>query len=333
MTKILIDEHDLQAVRRFNSVLARMPRFKIRSRFTPLLIQSLLRVSQLGADSKLVRAGVRVEQRFAEADGLRVPVRLLRPAGPVRGVVLDIHGGGWVIGNPQMNDAQNAAIVAACQVAVVSVDYRLVPRFPLQAAMDDCLAAARWLLAGDIGDFDGLPVFLLGESAGAHLASTVLLRLKDQPALLARVAGAVLYYGVYDLGGTPKVHQAGPATLVLDGPGMAKALCMLTPECSEAERRAAPRSPLYGDLAGMPPALMFGGERDPLLDDTTGMAERWREVADVELHVLPEAPHGFLHFPTPLARIVPARTHAWLRDRISAAQNLLAVTKPCAEPF
>jgi acetyl esterase/lipase len=252
-----------------------------------------------------------------------VPLRVLRPAGAPRAVVLDIHGGGWVIGNARMDDVHNAALVEECQVAVVSVDYRLLTGASLQDAMDDCLAAARWLLgaAPELAGLPaGLPVFMLGESAGAHLAATVLLRLRDDAALFARIAGAVLYYGVYDLAGTPGVHAAGPDTLVLDGPGMAAALRLLTPACSDAERRQPPRSPLYADLHGMPPALLYAGERDPLRDDTMLLAERWRAVASAELHVLPEAPHGFLHFPTPLATLVPARTHAWLRERIDVWQ-------------
>jgi acetyl esterase/lipase len=320
MTKIPIDERTLHKVRRFNRILAWLPRFRIRNRFTPMLVQALLRASQLGADGRMRRRGIRVAQQIAEAGGLRVPVRVLRPPGAVRGVVLDIHGGGWVIGNPRLDDAQNAALVEACGVAVVSADYRLVPRVPLQDAMDDCLAAARWLLAGGAPDLHGLPTFIVGESAGAHLAATVLLRLRDAPTLLARIHGAVLYYGVYDLGGTPRVHQAGPETLVLDGPGMVAALRMLTADCNDIERRQAPRSPLYGKLDGLPPALLFGGERDPLRDDTLHMAARWREVAEVELHVLPEAPHGFIRFPTPLAQLVPARTHAWIRQRIADAR-------------
>ncbi|MGJ9416544.1 alpha/beta hydrolase [Massilia sp. CMS3.1] len=324
MTKIFLDDLALHQVRRFNRMLAHLPRFRVANRIAPLLIQALLRVSQIGADGRLKRRGIRVEQRVAEADGLRVPVRVLRPAGPIRGVVLDIHGGGWVIGNPRLDDALNAALVTACAVAVVSVDYRLVPRAPLQAAMDDCLAAARWLLAGGIPDFDGLPMFILGESAGAHLAATVLLRIKDKPGPQPCFDGAVLYYGVYDLGGTARVHRAGPETLVLDGPGMVDALRMLTPHCSDIERRAPPRSPLYGDLGGLPPALMFGAQRDPLCDDTTRMAARWLEVAEVELHVLPEAPHGFIRFPTPLATVTLARTHAWIRERIAQLQGVAA---------
>lgn len=324
MTDILIDDHALQQVRRFNSKLARLPRFKMRNRFTPVLGQALLRLSQVGADRKLARRGIRVDRLLAAADGLCVPLRVLRPAGPgpVGAVVLDIHGGGWVIGNARMDDLHNAALVEACGVAVVSVDYRLVrPHLAgrsLQDAMDDCLAAARWLLGGGLPEFDGLPAFILGESAGAHLAATVLLRLKNAPALLERIAGAVLYYGVYDLGGSPSVRQAGPETLVLDGPGMVDALRMLTPDCSDEQRRQAPRSPLYGDLSGMPPALMVAGALDPLRDDTLQMAARWKHSAEVELHFVPEAPHGFIHFPTPLATIVPARTHAWLNERIAA---------------
>jgi acetyl esterase/lipase len=324
MTTILLGEADLQAVRRFNRKLARLPRFRIRNRFTPRVGQALLRLSQLGSDRKLRRRGIRPAQLVAAANGLRVPVRVLRPAGAARAVVLDIHGGGWVIGNPRMDDVHNAALVETCQVAVVSVDYRLLIKASLQDAMDDCLAAARWLL-GAAPEFAGLPVFVLGESAGAHLAATVLLRLRDDAALFARIAGAVLYYGVYDLGGTPSVHEAGPDTLVLDGPGLVDALRLLTPGCSEAERRQPPRSPLYGELHGMPPALLYAGERDPLRDDTLLLAARWRTNAAAELHLLPEAPHGFLHFPTPLATLVPARTHAWLRERIGAWQAAPAV--------
>ncbi|KQQ97337.1 alpha/beta hydrolase fold domain-containing protein [Massilia sp. Leaf139] len=318
MTKIVLDDAALQAVLRFNARLARLPRFRIRNRFTPAVAQWLLRAGQLGADGRLARRGIRVERHWAAIDGLRVPLRVLRPAGPVKGVVLDIHGGGWVIGNARMDDRLNAALAAACQVAVASVDYRLLPRVALQGAMDDCLAAARWLLGPGLREFAELPLFILGESAGAHLAATVLLRLKAAAPLPQRIAGAVLYYGVYDLGGSPSVRAAGPETLVLDGPGMVGALRMLTPECGDTERRQAPCSPLYGDLSGLPPALLFAGERDPLRDDSLLMAARWNESGDAELQLLPEAPHGFLHFPTPLSALAQARTHAWIRACIAA---------------
>jgi len=322
-----VDDQVLQDMRAFNRKLARAPRFRFRNRWTPRLAQALLRLSQIGADRGLAHAGIRVERAIAAVDGLRVPVRILRPAGTATGVVLDIHGGGWVIGNACMNDKLNAAMVAACGVAVVSVDYRLATGTPLQGIMDDCLAAARWLLQGGVPDCAGLPVFIVGESAGGHLAAATLLRLQAWPELLRQVAGAVLYYGVYDLAGSASVRDAGPDTLVLDGPGMLPAMRMLTPGMLDAERRRPPLSPLYGDLAGMPPALMFFGERDPLRDDTRLMAARWRETAEVDLVLLPEAPHGVIHFPTGMARRTTAHSHAWLHARLAASAPIFHKTK------
>lgn len=313
MTDVLADAAAIEDAQRFNRKLAWAPRFRIRNRLTPALIQGLLRVGQFNATAKLARRGIQVETRVAGS----VPVRIMRGTQPVTGVVLDFHGGGWVIGNAAMDDDQNAALIEACDVAVVSVDYRLATRAPLADIMADCLAAARWLLGGGMPECDGLPVFVLGESAGGHLAAATLLQLQAWPALLARVKGAILYYGVYDLAGTPSVHSAGPDTLVLHGPGMAAGLRLLTPGLTDDARRVAPLSPLFGDLAGMPPALMFAGTLDPLRDDTIAMAARWRAAAPCEMHLLPECPHGFIRFPTLLAERTVARSHAWLRAQLA----------------
>ncbi|MFC3456885.1 alpha/beta hydrolase fold domain-containing protein [Massilia haematophila] len=321
MTDLPLDAAILEEARRFNRKLAWAPRFRVRNRLMPMLGQGLLRVSQLGAGHRLARAGIRVERRLAAAGRLRVPVRILRPAGPVQAVVLDIHGGGWVIGNACMDDRFNAARVEACAAAVVSVDYRLATGAGIDDIIEDCVVAARWLLDGGLPEYRGLPVFVIGESAGAHLAASALLCLKAWPALLERVAGAVLFYGVYDLAGTPFVHAAGPETLVLHGPSMAASLRLLTPHLDDAGRRRPPLSPLFGDLAGMPPALMFAGERDPLRDDSTQMAARWRQVNEVELHLLPEAPHGFIHFPTRMAGLALARSHAWINAQVARREQ------------
>jgi acetyl esterase/lipase len=313
---LTFDDATLDEAARFNARLARAPRFGTRYRFMPLLVQGLLRLSQVSADGKLRRAGLQVETRMVGLEGVQVKVRIIRPRGPVAGVVLDIHGGGWVVGNAPMNDAFNAAFASRCGLAVVSVDYRLAPRASMHAQMEECLAAARWLLQGGLPDYAGLPVVVVGESAGAHLAAATLQGLRDWPALLAHIAGAVLYYGVYDMAGTDSMRRAGPETLVLDGPRMLAGLRRLTPDLDDAGRRQPPLSPLFGDLAGMPPALMIVGSGDPLLDDTLQMAQRWQQVADVELNVAPEAPHGFIHFSTAMARVTLAHAQAWVRQRI-----------------
>lgn len=312
-----VDAAMLDDLRRFNHKLARAPRVRYRGPFVPMLGQALLRLSQLGADARLRRKGLQVERRLLERDGDRVPVRVLRPAGALRGLVLDIHGGGWVIGNPEMNDAFNAPMARECGVAVVSVDYGLAPRTTIGAMMDQCLLAARWLLEDGLPGAQGLPVIVVGESAGGQLAAATLLRLKTWPALFGRIAGAVLYYGVYDMAGSDSVRQAGPETLVLDGLAMLPGLRLLTPGLDDEGRRRAPLSPLHGDLDGMPPGLLYTGRRDPLRDDTLQMARRWG--AEVELNDLPEAPHGFIHFKVAMGRAACAHTRAWITARLAQA--------------
>ena len=307
-------ERELAQVRAFNKKLAWLPRFKIRNRLTPRLIQALLRAGQLGGDGKLRQHGLTAERKIIDT----VPVRIIRPKGKAKGVVLDFHGGGWVIGNAQMNDNFNIAIVNTCDVAVVSVDYRLAVSTPIEGLLEDCLRATRGIL--NDGEFAGLPVVVVGESAGGHLAAATLLALKSSPELLRRICGALLYYGVYDLTGTPSVRSAPADTLVLDGPGMVEALRLLTPELTDEQRRQPPLSPLYGDFSGFPPALLFAGELDPLRDDTLDITKRWAQSASVEMYLLPSSPHGFIHFPTAIAQGVLAYSRKWISARIEAVK-------------
>jgi acetyl esterase/lipase len=91
----------------------------------------------------------------------------------------------------------------------------------------------------------------------------------------------------------------GERNLVLSTPIMAWFSSLFTPDMSDDERRSPEVSPLYADLRDMPPALFTVGTLDPLLDDSLFMAARWRAAGnDAELRVFPEAPHGFIRFPT-----------------------------------
>lgn len=306
-------ERELAQVREFNKKLAWLPRFRIRNRITPRFIQALLRASQFVSPSLLHKHGLSAERKMIEGGAVPVAVRIIRPKGKAKGVVLDFHGGGWVIGNAQMNDNFNIAIADTCEVVVVSVDYRLAVSTPIEGLLEDCLHATRWLLSDPA--FADLPVVVVGESAGAHLAAATLLALQTSPDLLQRISGALLYYGVYDLTGTPSVRSAPADTLLLDGPGMVAALRLLTPGLSDEERRQPPLSPLYGDFSGFPPALLFAGELDPLRDDTLDIAKRWAVSAPVEMHLLPSCPHGFIHFPTAIAQSVLAYSRQWISAR------------------
>lgn len=315
LTRITLGESDreLAQMRRLNKVLVRLPRFRLPPDLILQGLQGLLKLAPLPS-AKLTWHGVRTEHQTVSVEGAVTSVRILHPAGTPKVVVLDIHGGGWVIGHPRMNDALNLGFTNACDAAVVSIDYRLAPGASLEGQIQDCLVAARWLLDPGNRLFAGLPVIVVGESAGGHLASACLLALKAWPELLQRIQGAVLYYGVYDLTGTPSVRTAGPDTLVLDGPGMVAAMRRLTPGLSDEQRRAPPLSPLYADLDGLPPAVLVVGERDPLLDDTLQMAARWGEIAAIELWVVREAPHGFVHFG--VGKEVIKGVQGWVRSRV-----------------
>jgi acetyl esterase/lipase len=195
----------------------------------------------------------------------------------------------------------------AARVAVVAVDYRLTPAHPHPAGLDDCVAAIRWLAANGERELGAARLVVGGESAGAHLAALALLVLRDGGEI-DTVTAANLAYGVYDLSMTPSARRWGDRRVVVNTADLAFFASQYAPR----ERHRDPAvSPLYADLAGMPPALFTCGALDPLLDDTLFMAARWRAAGSpAELALYPGAPHEFLN----LRDAIPAASAA--RDRM-----------------
>ena len=306
---------------RANAALALMPRLKAdgwRLTAGQWLSSRFGQLAERVTAVQLARRGVRVETlRIPTEDG-GVSVRILNPPGPARGVILDMHGGGWVVGSAGLNDHLNADLAADAGLAIVSVDYRLLsePRGVLmEHALSDCMAAGRWLADNARERFGTDRLFLAGQSAGAHLAALTALALRDEDRLGA-FRGCVLVYGVYDLSGTPSARAAGPETLILNGPTLASDLGRLTPDRDEAGRRAPDISPLRADLHGLPPALFVSGDLDPLRDDSRLMAEAW--PTDADLLQVPLGPHGFIHLGGPLAARALIEIRAWIEGRLAA---------------
>ena len=267
----------------------------------------------------LRRRGVRVETLCISSPDGDVTLRILHPPGPSRGVVLDMHGGGWVVGSAGLNDHLNADLAAEAGLAVVSVDYRLLSETRgvlLQHAIADCAAAGRWLIDHAAARFGTTDVFICGQSAGAHLAALTTMALRDEGRLGA-VRGCVLVYGVYDLSGTPSVRAAGRDALILNGPTLAADLRRLLPDRDEAGRRRPDVSPLHASMRGLPPALFIAGDLDPLRDDSLLMADAWSAAARSELIEIPLAPHGFIHFGGPVARRALKEISGWLDRNVS----------------
>ena len=249
-----------------------------------------------------------------------VPCRVFVPNGPAVAVYLHFHGGGMVMGAPEMNDIGNHDLARRFRVAVVSADYRLAPEHPYPAGPDDGVAVARWLLDHADDEFGSGRLLLGGESAGGYMAAEVLLRIRDELQAVDRVAGANLVFGVYDWGRSPSQRGNRP----MDGPDMLDPAGIdfftdaYMPGRTDEERRAI--SPAFADLRNLPPALMSVGGADHLLDDTLMLAVRWAAAGnEVELFVGPDLPHGFMAFPCAMTDEWARRTFAWFADILGRA--------------
>jgi acetyl esterase/lipase len=310
---------ELVEARRLNSALRFSPRFRATGGLMKLMLQSSMRAGQMMRPHGV--AGVVARDRRVMWNDEALKLRILTvPGASVRGVYVDYHGGGWSIGNAAMDDPVNARIAKECGLAVVSVDYGLMPETKLPKILAQCYAAADWAFAHAQSEFGAGAMVVGGESAGGHLAACTVLNLKATRADFARLKGAVLIYGVYDLSSSPSVRNAARDTLVLHGPSMRRGLGLLAPDRDEAGLRAPDVSPLYADLAGLPPAIMVVGTLDPLIDDSRLLAERWQAAnGDATLLVAPDAPHAFNRFPTRLADRTNGLVRDWIKARLADA--------------
>jgi acetyl esterase/lipase len=232
----------------------------------------------------------------------------------VAGVYMHIHGGGFMLGRADHQDEFLYGISKACQVAVVSVDYRLAPENPYPAAPDDCEAVAAWLVKNSSREFGCDRLVIGGESAGANLSVATLIRMRERHDFRG-FCGAVLSYGGYDMAMTPSVRRWGEKNLILT----TKTIEWFHENYAPAEKLSDPDiSPLYADLSGMPPAVFTVGTLDPLLDDTLFMHMRWLAAGNKsELAVYPGGIHAFNFFPIKLAEKANTRIHDFIIGAMS----------------
>lgn len=232
------------------------------------------------------------ETRASGAFGLR-PVRIYDAHGERKGApgLVYFHGGGWIVGDLDSEDAKLRRLAIESGVRIVSVDYSLAPERKFPGPLDDCVALARSIHAhaADYG-LDPSRLGIGGASAGANLALAAALALKDSGETWLRCM--VLFYGVFDL-----ASDAPSRSLFTDGYGMSAdameffySLYLNSPE-EKADRRA---SPLLDDLGGLPPAYISAAGLDVLRDDSRALAEGLRCAGiSVEYDEAPGVIHGF----------------------------------------
>jgi acetyl esterase/lipase len=222
---------------------------------------------------------------------------LYRPAGGAapRLAVLHLHPGGFILGSPEMSEARNAALVAELGCAVLSVDYRLAPEHPWPAALEDALAAWRWL--GE--EFAAAKTVVLGESAGGGLAASLSHRLlalrRPLPALQA------LIYPMLD----PRSGLEGVASPVFGEHVWTRANNRFAwaAYLGKAKPGAGAAAGLERSVEGLPPTFMLTGALDLFLNEDIDYARRLANAGvPTELHVIAGAYHGFdMAGPSPCA--------------------------------
>jgi epsilon-lactone hydrolase len=206
-------------------------------------------------------------------------------------IVLYLHGGGYLFGSPKTHRQVLIAMAKAFQAPAYGLDYRLAPEHPFPAAVEDAAKAYQWLLARH-PDAD---IVLAGDSAGAGLAIATAVGVRDAGFKLPKAIVAFSPYS--DLAVTGASVEANAKSCAMFTPrGIREAAAMYLAGADARDPRA---SPLYADLAGLPPMLLFASRHEILRDDTLRLAERASAAGvKVELIVRDRLPHVWPVFVT-----------------------------------
>ena len=216
---------------------------------------------------------------YPGADGQDMAYRLYRPATPgPHPVVAYFHGGGWVLGGADSDDALCRDLCNQSNCVVVSADYRHAPEHRFPAAVDDGYAAVRWISdnAETLGGTPG-PIVVAGWSAGANVATVAAQTARDNLAANGDgdgdgpvIAGQVLLHPVTD-------SDMSRPSYVDNAEGYVLTTALMNWfwdfYCDTADREDPRAAPLRGDLSGLPPTLVVTAEFDPLRDEGAAYVE------------------------------------------------------------
>lgn len=260
---------------------------------------------------------------------IRCQVHRPRAGAADEAVVLYFHGGGFMVGRSEDTEFLTRKICTRSDVTVVSVNYRLAPEWPFPTGLDDCLTVYRWLLEDPVGLGSGpLPaaaVAFCGDSSGANFAAVAPLRARATglPAPGATVLLAPLVD--MELERYASFTEQAPLGIVYD----AAFAGFLRGAYVRYEQWRHPHvSPVHADpadLADYPPAAIFVGTHDPIVDSVRAFAERLEahSAQPVQLVVEEGMPHGYYFFPGLFAQEEAAyeSMHAFLEAHLSRVRG------------
>ncbi len=218
-----------------------------------------------------------------------VVVETIRAGQSGNGTIVHLHGGMFCSGTPEIDRYLNGVIAMQTGATVVSVEYRLAPEHPFPAALDDALAVYQSL--SEAGPISGV----LGESAGGGLALALVIAARD--AGLNSPATLALMSPMLDLTGASDTYR----TLASVDPDYSNVEHLLAPGATYAGATPLDHplvSPLFSDLARLPPTLVQVGSREVLLGDSTRFTRMARAAGvSVELEILDGGWHNYALWP------------------------------------
>ena len=227
--------------------------------------------------------------------------------------LLYFHGGGFFFGSLKTHRHFVSRLAVAAGVTAVSIDYRLAPEHPFPAALEDALAAYRWLLG------QGFPprgIVLAGDSAGGNLAAATVLKIREEG--LPMPAGLFLISPWLDLtqSGDSYVARASHDP-ILTQEAMHEAARLYLGKADGWQPRA---SPANGDLSGFPPLMIQVGADEVLLSESLAFAQKAAlNGVGVRLHVWPKMIHDWplFHSVLPQGTRAIADAGLWIAETLS----------------
>jgi acetyl esterase/lipase len=230
-------------------------------------------------------------------DGERnIRLRLYHPfnSGTPRPALLWFHGGGYVIGTPEMDDKKCIEFSRRLDMVVISVDYRLSPRHPFPAALDDGWAALNWAVSeSEKLGIDTERIAIGGGSAGGGLAAALAQKINDQQKIM--IAFQLLVYPMLD--DRTVVQSDLKDRQFLIWPQESNRFGWESYLGQPCEDHAVPMYAVparHEDLSGLPPTWIGVGSLDLFNDEDAAYAQRLTESGvECELVVVPGAFHGF----------------------------------------
>jgi acetyl esterase len=219
-------------------------------------------------------------------------LRAYRPTGAGKlPALVYFHGGGWTIGDVDTHDTLCRHLALGARCAVFSVDYRLAPEHPFPAAVEDCIAATRFV-SQNAGELNIHGVAVAGDSAGGNLAAVVALHARDSGG--PKLAFQLLVYPATDQRLGSASHERNAHGYLLERESIEFfRRCYLPQARDYADWRASPL--LARDHRALPPALVITAGYDPLVDEGKAYAERLRAAGvEVAYREFPDMVHGFL---------------------------------------